>query len=164
MLPPRPRVLRACTALLALALACTAEPPAESPSSASFKATVTTRQLMDEVLEPAANVYWESVGSVTDRNGTVDKAPRTPAEWAAVRNAATIVAESGNLLMLEGRARNRDEWIALARALVDAGERARAAAEARDPKAVFDQGAELYQACVNCHAIYYVGPKAATPP
>ena len=45
---------------------------------------------------------------------------------------------------------------------MDVGERARKAAEAKDPKAVFDVGAEVYQACVNCHSIYLVGPKAAT--
>ena len=80
-----------------------------------------------------------------------------------MRNAATVVAESGNLLMLDARARNRDEWMTLARALVEMGERARKAAESRDPKTVFDAGAELYESCVSCHAIYLVGPKAMPP-
>ena len=85
--------------------------PAMPPSAAvPYKAAVTTRQLMAEVLEPAANVYWEAVGSTTDARGTVEKAPKTDAQWNAVRDAATIVAESGNLLMLDERARNHDEW------------------------------------------------------
>ena len=119
---------------------------------------------MDEVIEPAANVYWDAVGTISDAHGTVERAPKTTAEWNAVRNAATVVAESGNLLMMDPRARNRDEWMALSRALVDVGERARAVAESRDTKAVFDVGADMYQACVNCHAIYLVGSKAIPPP
>lgn len=118
---------------------------------------------MAEVIEPAADVYWGAVGTVTDKNGTVETAPTTDDGWNAVRNAAATVAESGNLLMIAPRARNRDEWMTLARGLVEAGERARAAAESRKAKAVFDAGADVYQACVNCHAIYLVGDKALPP-
>ena len=139
--------------------------PAMPPSAAvPYKAAVTTRQLMAEVLEPAANVYWEAVGSTTDARGTVEKAPKTDAQWNAVRDAATIVAESGNLLMLDERARNHDEWMTLARGLIDVGVRARAAAEKHDTKAVFDMGADVYEACVSCHRIYMVGPKALPAP
>lgn len=132
-----------------------------------FKSTVTVKQLMNEVLEPAANVYWEAVGSVSDARGTREIAPKTDSQWIAVRNAATVVAESGNLMMLDGRARNTDEWMALSRAVIEVSMKARVAAEQHDTKGVFDMGAEMYQACVNCHAIYYVGPKAiplGTPP
>ena len=159
-------MLRCCSiAVLALLVACEQASPPDSPSAATppFKPAATSRQLMDEVMEPAANVYWEAVGSVTDKQGTVERAPKSDAEWIAVRNAATVVTEAGNLLMIAPRARNQDEWMALSRALVEIGARARTVAEARDAKAVFDVGADLYQACVNCHAIYLVGPKA-TPP
>ena len=148
---------RAGTALALVALLAGCE---NVPPPPPFKPVTTTKQLMAEVTEPAANVYWDAVGSVTDAHGTVEKAPKTDDEWSAVRSAATVVAESGNLLMIEPRARNRDEWMTLARAMVDVGERARKAAESRDRKAVFDVGAEVYQACVNCHAIYLVGDKA----
>ncbi len=162
-------MLRCCVLpLLAILVACDKTPPpipvSTPATSIPFKPTVTMKQLMDEVLEPAANVYWEAVGSVTDSLGTVERAPKTDSQWIAVRNAATVVAESGNLLMMDLRARNRDEWMALSRALVDVSERARAVADSRDAKAVFDLGAEMYQACVNCHAIYLVGSKAIAPP
>jgi len=135
-------------------------PPSAQASAPPFRAVATNRQLMEDVVEPAANVYWDAVGTVTDRNGTVERAPKTDAEWSAVRNAALVVTESGNLLMIEPRVRDRDEWLTLARALVDAGDVARKAAEAKDRKAVFDAGADLYDACVNCHKIYLVGEKA----
>lgn len=145
-------------AFVILLAACEKAPPA--PPLPPFKPAATNKELMDEVIEPAANVYWDAVGSVTDKRGTVEKAPRTDDEWKAVRNAAMVVAESGNLLMIEPRVRDRGQWMALARGLVLVGEKARKAAESRDKKAVFDVGAEVYQACVNCHSIYLVGPLA----
>jgi hypothetical protein len=141
--------------LLALLAACeTAPPPQVAPP---FTPAVSTKELMANVLEPAANVYWEAVGTIVDKHGTVERVPKTDAEWDAVRNAAIIVAESGNLLMIDGRAEKRDEWIALSRALVDVGKRAITAAAAHDKSAVFDVGAEVYQACVNCHTKYMPG-------
>ena len=146
-----------------LVASCEKAPPTPPPTPPpSFKAAATNKELMDELIEPAANVYWDAVGSVTDKNGTVEKAPKTDDEWNAVRNAALIVAESGNLLMIEPRVRDRDQWIRLARGLVEVGEKARKAAQSKDKKAVFDVGAEVYEACVNCHKIYLVGP-LATP-
>ena len=144
----------------ALLAACEKAPPppaAEPP----FVSTATTKELMANVVEPAANVYWEAVGTIVDKNGEVEKAPKTEAEWDAVRNAAIVVAESGNLLMIGNRVANRDEWMTLSRELAEVGKRARAAAEARDRKAVFDTGADVYQACVNCHTKYM--PGVATP-
>ena len=171
-------MLRWCPLVLLFVAACNTSAPsppvasvpptaltAPPPSAAvPYKAAVTTKQLMAEVLEPASNVYWEAVGSTTDARGTVEKAPKTDAQWNAVRDAATIVAESGNLLMLDERARNHDEWMTLARGLIDVGVRARAAAEKHDTKAVFDMGADVYEACVSCHRIYMVGPKALPAP
>ncbi len=146
-------------AFVMLLAACEKAPP-PPPSLPPFKAAATNKELMDEVIEPAANVYWDAVGSITDKRGTVEKAPKNDDEWNAVRNAALVVAESGNLMMIEPRVRDRDQWMALARGLVLVGEKARKAAESRDKKAVFDVGAEVYQACVNCHSIYLVGPLA----
>ena len=158
-------MLRCCSfVLLVLVAACdtaSSPPPVTPPIAATpFKPVVTLKQLMAEVLEPAANVYWEAVGSITDAKGTREIAPKTDTQWVAVRNSATIVAEAGNLLMLDGRARNTSEWMSLSRSLIEVAERARAVADTHDAKGVFDAGAELYEACVACHAIYYVGPKA----
>ena len=112
---------------------------------------------MNEVVEPAADVYWDAVGSVTDKRGTVEKTPKSDSEWKAVRNAAMVIAESGNLLMLAPRAMDRDQWMKLSRGLVEAGQRARTAAELKNRTSVFDAGAEVYDACVACHSKYMPG-------
>ncbi len=153
---------RAALSALLFALACDKPAPAPVPP---FQPGATVQQVMAELLEPAADTYWDAVGSVSDKDGTHEMAPRNDEEWAAVRRAGTAIMESGNLLMMPGRARDNDKWMALARELVDAGRKARAAAEAKDVKLVFDAGAEVYQACTNCHGVYPVPvpPAAATP-
>lgn len=132
----------------ALALACTAEPP--------WVPVADTRQLMASILEPAAEVYWDAVGSVDDSTGTTVHYPQTPEAWEAVRNSAYVVAESGNLLMMSPRARDQDEWMDLSRRMIEAGQRAIRAAEARDTAAVFSVGADLYDTCTACHSRYAV--------
>ena len=112
------------------------------------------QELMATVVEPAAEVYWDAVGWIIDASGTTEIRPGSPEEWEAVRNAAFVIAESGNLLMMEGRAVDQDAWIALSRSLIDTGRRAIEAAEARDEQAVFDMGAEVYYVCTACHATY----------
>ena len=104
------------------------------------------------VIDPAADIYWASVGTIMDENGTEEIAPKTTAEWAAVRHAATILAESGNLLLMPERAQDNEEWIQLSQALIATGRQALMAAEARDPAAVFAAGGDIYLVCSECHA------------
>ena len=128
----------------------------DSATLAQLQPVADVRQLMAHVLEPAAEVYWDAVGSTTDSSGTKEFAPSTDAEWEAIRNAAYVVAESGNLLMMPPRARDNDDWTTFSRAMIDAAKQAIAAANARDPQAVFDVGAVVYESCTQCHAKYAV--------
>jgi hypothetical protein len=106
---------------------------------------------MQAIVDPAADVVWEAVGSVMTPAGTTEVAPQTDDEWAAVQNGALAIAESGNLLLLPSRAGGNEEWIRLARQLTDLGEKASKAAESKNATAVFDLGAEIYDVCTNCH-------------
>jgi hypothetical protein len=138
-------------------------PPAAVPP---FRPVADVKQLMASVVEPAADAYWDAVGSVTDKNGTVEIEPKTDEEWVAVRNSAYVVAEAGNLLMMSSRAKDTGDWMKLSEALVDVGQRAIRAAESKDKTAVFDAGAEVYDACVACHVKYVtpqMKPNAARP-
>ena len=135
-------------ALLAL-LGCT-----DSPEPPPFAVVADSRQLMLSVIEPAAEVYWDAVGVIMDEEGTRRIEPRTAGEWEAVENAAFVLAESGNLLLLEDRAQGRDHWTAMSRSMVEVGRLAVEAAQARDPDAVFEAGGEVYLVCTGCHAVY----------
>lgn len=112
------------------------------------------RELMASVVEPAAETYWDAVGWIVDSTGTEYIRPTTLEEWEAVRNSAFALAESGNLMMMEGRAPDEGAWMGMTRAMMDAAVEAIAVAEARDEQGVFDMGATIYATCTNCHARY----------
>lgn len=148
-----------------LGAACNRTPPAPAAAPPPpFRPIADVKQLMASVIEPAADKYWDAVGSVVDAKGVKEFAPQTEDEWKAVRNSAYVFTEAGNLLMMSGRAKDDGEWMQLAQALVEVGQRAIKAAESKNSRAVFDAGAEVYDACVNCHSKYVVGGKAPAPP
>lgn len=125
-----------------------------APAPPPFKPVADVKQLMASVLEPAADVYWDAVGTIIDETGTHEIEPTSVEEWDAIRNNAYVVAESGNLLMMSSRAKDGGDWMKLSQALIDTGQKAVRAAEARNKSAVFDAGAEVYDVCTNCHAKY----------
>ena len=145
------RALRFLAAGVLLLAAC-----GGSPTPPPFRPVADVKQLMASVVEPAAEVYWDAVGTIYDEHGVTEIAPGTLEEWEAVRNAAFVVTESGNLLMMSSRARDGGDWMTMSQAMIDVGIRAIGAADARSTTAVFDVGAELYDTCTNCHAKYAV--------
>lgn len=132
-----------------LASGCNRPPPAPP-----LRPVADVKQLMTSILEPAADAYWDAVGTIEDAKGVVHVAPATDEQWAAVVNSAYVVTEGGNLLMMTGRAKDSGDWMKLSQALIEVGQRAIKAAESKNPQAVFDTGAEVYEACVACHAKY----------
>ena len=135
----------------AVLLAGCATLPPSSLDAPPFKPVVTVKQLMEWILDPAADVIWDSVKSIITENSTKEIEPRTDDEWATVRTGAATVAESGNLLMMQGRARGGQQWMAAAQRLIDTGNSALKAAEARDAGALLNAGGEIYDACIACH-------------
>jgi hypothetical protein len=135
-----------------LMLAACGAPVPEAP----YRHTVDVPQLMSWILEPAADVIWDSAGWVTTAEGEQDLAPVDAEGWAAVRNAAAVVAESGNLLLLPGRAPDLDDWAEYSRGMIDMGRRVMAAADAQDADALFEAGGQLYNVCVACHQRYWI--------
>jgi hypothetical protein len=135
--------------LIVLLTACTSTPPA--PALPPFQTTANMKDLMLNVIDPAADGLWESVGTIITMEGTFEKAPSTDDEWAGVRASAIQLAESGNLLMLPSRSNGSPEWIHEARAMIDASTRALKAIEAKDKDALFTVGGDIYDVCTNCH-------------
>ena len=158
---PRHAVARAIAALaLASAVACAPQGAAEPP----FKPVASIHDLMHDVIYPHAEVVWDSVGTVIDQEGTHEIRPGSEDEWERVMQSALTVAEAGNLLMMEGRAKDSGDWMEHASALIDSATLAIEAANNRDSDAVFDIGGEIYNACNNCHEQYWEKPPSAMRP
>lgn len=130
-------------------------PSMEATPAPPYRAVANLKQTMEQILDPAADVIWDSAGFIITAEGETDLAPTTDEGWEHVRNSATVVAETGNLLMMPSRVGGPD-WILYAQALTAAAEVAMAAAEAHDAEALFDAGGQLYQVCRGCHEQYMV--------
>jgi hypothetical protein len=140
-------------AVLCAGLALCGCQPAEPPAP-KFKIVNSMAELMINVLDPAADVVWGAAGTVTSAEGQTDLSPTTEEGWMAVVQAAATVSESGNLLLLPGRAVDEKEWTEYAQQLVDAGAEAKKAALAKDKEAVFSTGGRIYEICLACHEKY----------
>ena len=71
-----------------------------------------------------------------------------------MRRAAVTLAESGYMLMAPGRARDQADWMKDAKLLVDAGNAAYKAAQAKDSKALAALAGALDASCTTCHKQY----------
>lgn len=151
--------MRSVLALVVLGCALSAC-RAQSPAAPPFRPVASTKQLMQAIVDPSADVVWGAVGTIMTLKGTTELAPSTDDEWATVQNSAIALAESGNLLMMPSRAGGNDEWIRLSQQLVDLSAKTSKAAEARNSAAVFDLGAEIYDVCTNCHRQFNLAQQA----
>ena len=80
--------------------------------------------------------------------------PKTNVDWERVRLNALALAESANLLMMPGRARDNEKWMEDAKLMLDAGATAYKAALAKDLDALVALNEPLVNACVTCHRDY----------
>jgi hypothetical protein len=143
--------------MLAGALLITGCAAEEDPAGPPIDMRHTTRDLMAGMIDASADALWDAVGTIWDENGENYWEPETDEEWLAVTGAAMTLIESGNLLMLGNRARDTDQWYAYSQDMIDAAAVALEAAQARDADRIFDSGEVVYNACNNCHNIYWIG-------
>ena len=171
-------VVLAAAALLAGCAGPTPEeaPPAEPP----YRPVASIREVMNSVIDPSADVVWNSVGSVVDQGGLTDRAPAADEDWAEVRRHALIVSEAANLLLMHDRPvappgapslapgielapeeirslidKNPEGWNFYAQQLQDAMKPALTAIDAKDPQALVDAGEQIDTACENCHQVFW---------
>ena len=127
-----------------------------APQPPPFKPVADVKQLMQAVVDPAADVVWGAVGTIDSKDGIQEIFPKNDAEWLVVRNAAITLAEGGNLLMMDGRAKDRGEWVKHSQDLIATGTKAMQAAERKDKDAIFTVGGEIYAVCSSCHEHYQI--------
>jgi hypothetical protein len=140
-------VVGARTAKQAPATAKAAAPPAIVP-------VATVKQIMTGIVGPASNTVFNAVSTTVSEKGIEEVAPHTDKEWTDVGDAGAALAEAGNMLMLEGRAIDRGDWIKMSQAMIDAGRQAMKAVEAKSADGVLAAGEPLNVSCDNCHQRY----------
>ena len=156
----------------------------EAPPPPAYRPIATIKDIMDSIVDPQADVLWNSVATIISVTGTEEREPRTDEEWAAVRRAAIQVVEATNLLRIPGRqvarpgeksenprielhpetiqkliAEDPTTWTKLVDGLHDAALPALKAIDAKNAKGLFDAGDNLDKACESCHQHYWYPPK-----
>jgi cytochrome c553 len=136
----------AVTLAAALTQAASDRPPTRNVGSMS--------DLMVKIIYPASDAlfYIES------------RTPKTDTEWTALEGQALMVAESANLLMMPGRARDRQQWMDDAKLMLDAGAAAVKAAKTRNVDAIAALSDQLMASCTTCHKHYRPGYGQRPPP
>jgi hypothetical protein len=147
------------------------------------------KDLMESIIDPSADALWGAVGTVVDKEGIHESAPKTPEEWLDMRRAAVRIIEGGNLLMMPGREaapvgtrseapgvelepaeitalinNDRKSFDAFAKALQALGAEALRASDARNAVMLMDIGAEMENVCESCHQVFWYPPQKHTAP
>lgn len=100
---------------------------------------------MLDLIHPAAN----DILLMVYRGG-----PKGENDWAQVRRSALALAESGNQLMMPGRARDQADWAKDVKMLTEAGAAAYKAAQTKDVQALAAVAEPLDASCTSCHKQY----------
>lgn len=152
-----------------------------------FKPTATVRDIMTSIIDPGADVLWNSVATIVSLTGTEEREPKTDEEWQAVRRSAVQLVEATNLLRVPGRsvarpgeksenprielqpetiqkmiAEDPATWTQHLDQLHEAAVPALKAIDARNAKGLFDAGEHIERACEGCHQQYWYPPKEAS--
>jgi len=148
----------------------------------------TVKDLMLAIVDPNADVVWQSVSSVSNEKGLVETRPQNDEDWTKVRHGALALAEGANMLMIPGRHVARpgeksetpgvelephemEELIAKdpvafhkrAAALRTAALEVIEAVNKKDADKVFEIGEHIERACEDCHSHYWY-PNEKIPP
>lgn len=184
----------AAFALLAACKPQTATPPA-TPTPAAYTnvppyaAQITLQDVMNQIVDPEADVIWNATGSIATRKGIVEHYPRTDADWEAQRRAVSRLLEASNLLLIPDRNvadkpfesagpgvyssgevqhqidTRRAVFNGMALNLRGAAQQLFKATDTRDVKSLLELGDALDKACESCHkTFWYPDEKVPYPP
>ena len=127
-------------------------PPAVETAAVTPVADVA--QIMNGITGPNALTVYNAVGTIINADGVKEIEPQNDEEWANVANAAAAVIESGNLLLIGGRALDTGDWVTMTKDMMEKGHLALKAAQAKDKNGILEAGGPLNDTCDTCHAKY----------
>jgi hypothetical protein len=163
------------------AVAPTPPPPAQQLWG-DMKPVVSVKELMRDMIDPASDYVFDAIGSVSNKKGTVETAPKTEADWDKVRIGGVMLAEGAYLLKVprpfappgdENNSTGPDPeelspaqikaklerdpvlWNAKIEALRNVGLQVLDIVKRKDAKELWDASDNLDQACEACHLEYW---------
>ena len=117
---------------------------------------------------PIASVKQLHEALITPTSDTLFRAesvaPADAAAWRTLHNAALMLAEAANLLMIDGRAKDRGQWVAFARDMRNAAEAEMKAIAAANLDDLVTANGQLTDACMACHEPYRDGNRGMLSP
>ena len=192
-----------CSVLIVVSSACSSKSDATAPRPSSpagatrpelwgeMKPVVSVKELMRDMIDPASDFVFDSVGTIISKGKRVERIPRTDADWDRVRMGAVTLAEGVYLLKIPrpfapaGDENNSEGaeafelspeqikakldkdpvlWNAKIEALRNVGLEVMEIVKRRDVNELWDAAENLDQACENCHLEYwYPGEKELLP-
>ncbi len=191
------KTLSLAAGLAFAAFGCSA-PKTEQPSTQAIKppqlwgdikATVSVKELMRDMLDPASDYIFDAVSTTATDKGLVDKVPTTQEEWDKIRVGAVTLAEGAYLLKIArpfappGDLNNSTgpdavelspaeitakvekdpvEWNARIEALRNVGLEVLDIVKRKDVQELWDAGENLDIACEACHRSYWYPHEDAT--
>jgi hypothetical protein len=108
-------------------------------------------EFMPHVMQYAGDGIWKRQGYIIDKDGEHSLFPKNDEDWEQAESAARTLAEVTNVLLIPGRRVPDPEWDKAVLAVRAVALKAAEAAEKKDPKAWFERGGELDEACDVCH-------------
>ena len=153
-----------------------------APPPSPFILTASIQDLMQSLVDPSADALWESVSTISTKDGVIEKRPRTDKDWLELRHKAIALLESTNLLAMQGRHviekgqklmdeglegnltpvqiqklidKNPIAFAAFAHGLHSATMKALKAIDNKDVDAFLNAGGDIDSACEACHLEYW---------
>ena len=182
-------------AAFALLAACKPQTEVPAPAQAAFTnvppyaAQITLQDLMNQIIDPEADVIWNATGTIANKKGIVEHYPKTDEDWEAQRRAVLRLLEASNLLLIPDRKvaatpfesagpgvfssaevqhqleSRRAVFNGMALNLRGAAQELLKAVDTRNVKSLLELGDALDHACEGCHkTFWYPNEKVPYPP
>jgi hypothetical protein len=148
------------------------------PAPVPLTPVVSVRELMENIVEPTADVIFDSVVTTSSASGVVETKPTSEDDWVKVQRAAMLLAEATNLLKMPRQIApagdeetpggelsppqiqakvdaDRAAFATFVDGLRDVAIKGLAVAKAKDVDGLYQVGSDLDKACENCHLEYW---------
>lgn len=156
--------------------------PAPQVEAPPYNVNASVQELMHSMVDPAADLVWDSVGTTVTAKGHDDRKPKTDEEWRHVEGGVITLIEATNSLIMPGRRivpvngkmldegfdgvltaveaqkkleEQRAVFVEFALSLREVAMKIQKATAERNAEQIFDLGTEMDEICEACHMTFW---------